>query len=167
MKIRNGFVSNSSSSSFICCICGEAYTGWDASPTDFDCSKCVNGHIICNEHLKFDNSELTDEQLEELDEDGYSMHELQCPICQLETYCENEMARYLEKTRGISRDEVFAKVKEINKRRKKLYDAEYISHVCEKFELTDDKLLSEIKEKFGQWDNYSEFIYGVKRYAND
>jgi hypothetical protein len=96
--------------------------------------------------------------LEELDYGAYSMHPLQCPICQLDTYCENEMARYLEKTREISRDEVFAKIKEMNKRRKKLYDAEYISYVCEKFGLTDNKLLSEVKDKFGNWDNYIEFI---------
>ncbi len=25
----------------------------------------------------------------------------------------------------------------------------------------------EIKEKFGNWDSYSEFIYGTRRYAND
>jgi len=160
MKIRNGFVSNSSTSSFICCVCGETYTGHDACPADFDCVQCENGHIICEEHLKFDNSELTEEQLNEIDYCGCSMHVLQCPVCQLDEYCDSEMAMYLEKTCGISRDEVFAKIKEMNKRRKKLYNSEYISHVCEKFELTDIKLLSEIKEKFGKWDSYSEFIRG-------
>ncbi len=161
MKIRNGFVSNSSTSSFICCVCGEVFTGMDACPTDFGCLECKNGHIICDEHLKFDNSELTDVQIEELEEDDYSMHTSQCPVCQLETYDESEMTKYLEKTRGVSRDEVFAKIKEMNKRRRKLYDAEYISHVCEKFSLTDSILLSEIKERFGEWDNYSDFIYGI------
>ena len=53
MKIRNGFVSNSSSSSFVCNICGQNYEGWDASPRDpeFECSECENGHVMCNEHL--------------------------------------------------------------------------------------------------------------------
>jgi len=158
MKIRNGFVSNSSTSSFICCVCGETYTGHEASPKDFDCVECENGHIICDGHLKFDNSELTDEQLKEMEYGEYSMHVLQCPICQFDEYCDSEMARYLEKTRGISRDEVFAKVKELNKRRKKLYDSEYVSYICEKFNTTDSSFLREIKEKFEKWDSYSEFI---------
>jgi len=34
MKIRTHFVSNSSSSSFTCCISGEEYSGWDASLSD-------------------------------------------------------------------------------------------------------------------------------------
>lgn len=160
MKVRNGFVSNSSTSSFICCVCGEVYTGWDASPSEFDCVQCVNGHIMCDEHLKIERSELTEEQEADLDDYDCSMHTSQCPICQFETYSESEMVKYLEKTRGINKDEVFAKVKDMNKRRKKLYNAEYISYVCEKFELTDDILLSEIKEKFSTWDEYNSFSYG-------
>jgi hypothetical protein len=68
------------------------------------------------------------------------------------------MAKYLEKTRGVSRDEVFAKIKEMNKRGRKLYNSEYITHVCEKFELNDDILLAEVKEKFGTFDKYIKFI---------
>jgi uncharacterized Zn finger protein (UPF0148 family) len=94
-------------------------------------------------------------------DDGYGYGDLrssQCPICRLEIYAENEMSRYLEKTRKITRDEVFTKVKEINKRRRKLYEAEYITYICQKFELTDDILMKEIKERFGSWDKYKQFI---------
>ena len=34
MKIRSGFVSNSSSSSFVCCICGRSEGGYDMSLED-------------------------------------------------------------------------------------------------------------------------------------
>ena len=149
MKIRNGFVSNSSSSSFVCDICGETYTGYDACPDDFECTTCENEHFICNEHLRDVDVEVN--------EDGYTSKEC-CPICNFETYSESEMSAYLEKTRGISRDEVFAKVKEMNKRRRKLYEAEYISYVCDKFNLTDDILLSEIKEKFKVFEEYYSFL---------
>lgn len=50
MKIRNGFVSNSSSSSFVCDVCGSAESGMDACASDFDMSNCCNGHTFCNSH---------------------------------------------------------------------------------------------------------------------
>ncbi len=50
MKIRNGFVSNSSSSSFICDVCGTVESGMDASAHDFDMEQCCNGHTFCNGH---------------------------------------------------------------------------------------------------------------------
>ena len=50
MKIRNGFVSNSSSSSFTCDVCGTTESGMDANVRDFDMESCVNGHTFCNDH---------------------------------------------------------------------------------------------------------------------
>lgn len=50
MKIRNGFVSNSSSSSFTCDVCGTTESGMDASAHDFEMSTCVNGHTFCDSH---------------------------------------------------------------------------------------------------------------------
>jgi len=44
MKIRNGFVSNSSSSSFICCLTGEMESGIDLSLSDVGMVECQNGH---------------------------------------------------------------------------------------------------------------------------
>jgi hypothetical protein len=180
MKIRNGFVSNSSSSSFTCDVCGKSYEGWDASPLDssFDCHVCENEHIMCDEHLKADpqvvmvkgcDHEFDREAIKfcpecgeaawvESDE-GYISSKC-CPICQFEIYAETEMSKYLAKTRGISRDEVFAEVKSINKRRKKLYESEYITYVCRKFSLTDEILLKEIKDKFGEFSKYAEFLRG-------
>ena len=49
MKIRNGFVSNSSSSSFVCDICGRAEGGYDLSISDIDMYQCVNGHTVCSD----------------------------------------------------------------------------------------------------------------------
>jgi hypothetical protein len=150
MKIRNGFVSNSSTSSFICDVCGEEYTGWDASPFDsnYDCSVCENGHNICNEHLNGDYDK----------DDECQLLEKFCPICQFKDYSNYEMATYLEKTRKISRDEVFAKIKAVNKRRRKLYDEEYINYVLDKNSLTDDDVINEIKEKFQVYKEYRKFL---------
>jgi hypothetical protein len=46
MKIRVGFVSNSSTSSYICIKCGEIEVGQDASLSDFDMFSCENGHAL-------------------------------------------------------------------------------------------------------------------------
>jgi len=183
MKIRNGFVSNSSTSSFTCEICGESYTGWDASPYDsaYDCSICENEHIMCNSHIKnsdSDNVVMVDGCEHEFDRelnkfcpecespaftesDGVEISEKNCPICQFEDYSEADMVSYLEKTRNIEKDIVFAEVKKVNKRRKKLYDSEYITYVCSKFSLTDDLLIEEIKSKFSTYKAYRKFLYGI------
>lgn len=47
MKYRNGFVTNSSSSSFICEICGNTESGYDMSLKDAGMVECVNGHTLC------------------------------------------------------------------------------------------------------------------------
>ena len=49
-KYRTGFVSNSSSSSFTCDICGETASGMDMVLSDADMFSCENGHICCNSH---------------------------------------------------------------------------------------------------------------------
>ncbi len=52
MKTRNGFVSNSSSSSFVCDVCGTAESGWDASYEDVGMVCCTEGHTFCEHHNK-------------------------------------------------------------------------------------------------------------------
>ena len=44
MKIRGGFVSNSSSSSFICSITNQIFGGYGTESCDFDLVECVAGH---------------------------------------------------------------------------------------------------------------------------
>jgi len=51
MKIRTGFVSNSSSSSFVCDICGNIESGYDARPEDVGMTICKNGHTMCESHV--------------------------------------------------------------------------------------------------------------------
>ena len=72
MKIRQGFVSNSSSSSFICDVTGEEHSGYDCSPYDYDYYECCNGHIFPQDMIV---GELSD------DDDRYELDEKYCPIC--------------------------------------------------------------------------------------
>lgn len=48
MKYRKDFVTNSSSSSYVCDICGNEVSGFDCSVRDGDMFECMNGHVICN-----------------------------------------------------------------------------------------------------------------------
>lgn len=67
MKIRNGFVSNSSSSSFICDVCGHSTSGWDMSTEEAGMYECINGHTFCEDHLVSEIVATKEEVIEQLD----------------------------------------------------------------------------------------------------
>ena len=58
MKTRIGFVSNSSSSSFICAICGDQQGGMDVSLDDVEMVEDVFGFDMCQIHLTEDKEFL-------------------------------------------------------------------------------------------------------------
>lgn len=194
MKFRSSFVTNSSSSSFVCEICGHVESGWDIGLSETGMYKCINGHVFCQDEAleipnkkelikmilenewnnnKWDSDirdyrDYTEEELNEYNDedlfyyffsDGCSdVPECVCPICQFVEYSENDLSRYLLKEYGIPRDEVFAEIKKFNKRRKKLYENEYITYVCQKFNLNPTEIVAGWKERFGTYDAFSEYI---------
>lgn len=92
MKVRKGFVSNSSSSSFICDITGASESGIDVSLTDFEMVECVKGHTFCYSGFpEVEEWAASDEDCEDYIEDernteyGYGLPERLCPICQKRT----------------------------------------------------------------------------------
>lgn len=133
MKIRNGFVSNSSSSSFTCQACGNTYSGWDSSPRDFDHQQCVRGHIFCEVINKEKFDELV-EKGEEVDHDslpeyfweepdyiekyglfGDDLYEIPsefCSICQLQAVSSDDIISYLFKKTGTSKKDLEKEIKE-------------------------------------------------------
>ena len=50
MNRRIGFVSNSSSCSFTCDVCGATVEGFDMSLYECDMFQCENGHVFCSGH---------------------------------------------------------------------------------------------------------------------
>ena len=193
MKIRKDFVTNSSSSSYVCEICGRTESGWDLSLNECEMMECVNGHVFCcdealemptkkvliqmilenawNEdvYYKGERKDFTEDELQVIDEDdllehfcsegyGYGVPECLCPICQFIEYSEYDLSAYLLKEYGISRDEVFKEVKQLNKRRQKLYENEYITYVCKKFNLNPTEIVANWKEKFGTYGTFKEWL---------
>jgi hypothetical protein len=96
MKIRMGFVSNSSSSSFICEICGRDEGGFDMSLYDAEMVCCEHGHTICIGHLLCDE-ETFNELYEENDDIYYEFPEKYCPVCQGTSVSRYDIISYAKK----------------------------------------------------------------------
>lgn len=94
MKIRRGFVSNSSSSSFICDVCGRDKTGYE----------CENGHYFCQDEADIQEGDI-------IWDDYYNIPKEHCPICQLMKLKDDEAILYLLKKHKTTKREV---IKEIN-----------------------------------------------------
>ena len=75
--IRRGFVANSSSSSFVCDICGEAEGDYD-SLYDADMVSCENSHTFCASHLdaKEFSKNMHEYAMETLDRTLYTQEEI-------------------------------------------------------------------------------------------
>lgn len=182
MKVRIGFISNSSSSSFVCSVCGREESGYDLSMEEVEMVYCENGHILgleclsesisekdknarIREDLKkcsdIDVDKVLDEDLEDLVyEYGIELNvpENCCPICSFLVHDAGDMARYLEKIYKVSKAVVFKEVKSKNSRRKKLYDSEYIDYVCLANNTSVHDMVKKIKEDFGSYKNFNKFI---------
>ena len=112
MKKRLGFVSNSSSSSFLCDVCEQEGCGYDASPSDFDMAVCEKYHTFCYDHAiepekpctvtNYDGSVSTYENMFEAEEFEGEVPSQYCPICAFEKLSVRDYRKYLEKTdRGM------------------------------------------------------------------
>jgi len=116
MKIRNGFVSNSSSSSFICEISGDIESGYDMSIDEAGMYECENEHTF-NEEYVLDG--LDDYIKKEFDKDDefeeselrYNLPENFCPICQMKEISKNDLELYLIKLSGKSKEELQKEIK--------------------------------------------------------
>ena len=96
-KVRKGFVSNSSSSSFICDISGAAEAGTDCcSAEDYGYVSCEHGHTMLLEYVP-NYEDLT------LDEDWeYELKEKDCPICQMKEIRIEDLHKFALKQLGMT-----------------------------------------------------------------
>lgn len=103
MKIRKGFVSNSSSSSFVCDVCNHDESGWDMCLEDVGMVGCENGHVFCEEHL-----------IEEIPEDidDYDVPEKYCPVCSFSEITDGDISLYLKQKYRITDEEIKKELKE-------------------------------------------------------
>lgn len=114
MKIRQGFVSNSSSSSFICQITNEIFTGYDCGLEEHGLVQCKKGHIfqeslVLNEKEYekykdelYENNNKDDEDEDEDEDEDYFGYETNnpidtcfCPICSLTHISDSTILNYV------------------------------------------------------------------------
>ncbi len=210
MKIRTGFVSNSSSSSFTCEICGATESGWDASPDEIGFVECEHGHLFCDEerlnpseedldkglinfikkHSERDvkrieskqegklsswdekSLEISKRYLKEIDEGKVpdfeirdydcNVTEMECPICNFMEPSFHDLTSFFTATTNITKDEVFAEIKKINKRRRVLRNHEYVEFCLRKLNTTTDELLMKIKNDFKTYGHFKAHIRSLK-----
>lgn len=114
MKFRSGFVTNSSSSSFICQVTGRIEADRDLSLEDAYMYQCEHGHTFGKDYLV---GEL-DESYDENEEGNYNIPEKNCPICQMTAIDKKDLLKFLLKEKGVTEKDM---LKEINDKFKK-YD---------------------------------------------
>ena len=132
MKTRKGFVSNSSSSSFICDICGKTASGFDISPCDFDMALCENGHIFCYDHAvdiespckvhyKYSDEDVEYDNMFEAEAHEGEVPRQYCPICNFKELATGDCLKYLALT-GRDRNAILKEIKERFKTYKEFED---------------------------------------------
>ena len=140
MKKRLGFVSNSSSTSYVCEICGEEVSGMDCRLSEAEMIVCENDHTICDHHIpdalkiipvellrkvyeksceavdqKHNQDALVIEMIEGIQynytNDREDVPSECCPICQFTTLTDGDFVRYISKSRGITIEKILAEIK--------------------------------------------------------
>lgn len=131
MKKRLGFVSNSSSSSFVCDICGDAYEvsteDMEFPPSEFICE---NGHSFCSSHVNIDiekefikllenkysiiledRDDIYDKYYDDLWNFKESLPEKYCPLCNIENISNKDLIFYLNTKYNIDKDKILEELK--------------------------------------------------------
>lgn len=178
MKFRSDFVTNSSSSSFICEICGDMESGMDMSLSDAGMIRCVNGHEFCESH-KIDCKETFETQRDNaisIVKESYNSNKKYSEsgnswAIQRVTKAEN----YLKLLENISEDDfddLYSDLQEDYEEAfecvsldecpicqlQSIVDSEMIEYLIKKNNTTTKKIIKEINSEFGTYDKFKEFL---------
>lgn len=155
MKIRRGFVSNSSSSSFTCDVCGEVAMGMDLGMEEADMWECQKGHCFCDEHkeLPIDAKVMKEFML------SYSYIE-DDEKAKIKAMDDEEVEEYFEENEDYEyeiRHELPGRLCPLCSFIDIDYD-EATEYLMKKNNLTKDTLLAKIREEFQSYDDFRKFI---------
>jgi DNA-directed RNA polymerase subunit RPC12/RpoP len=117
MKVRLGFVSNSSSSSFVCEVCGDSFESYDEGPAHFGLVMCEgHDHLFCEAHR------INPKEKDENDHDVYTMIEcddddridsIHCPICQLKVITKDMVLDYALHKLGMKYNNIAREIEDV------------------------------------------------------
>jgi len=176
MKIRTGFVSNSSSSSFICNICGNDASGWDLGLEEAGMYECSNGHTFCEHHIENEEPEQS-ELLAALIHEKIACYEERLKIDPDKEYLISSIKQNKNRLNDlennkIDEDEMEELLSEEYESRysfpksmcpvcsfKVLIDEDELIYLRKKIKLFNrNDLLAEIKDKFKTYDDFKKYL---------
>ena len=153
MKTRTGFVSNSSSSSFICDVCGEEACGRDICLSDCEMSQCVNGHMFCDDHMIGNIESITlDEKKQSYINDYCSQKDkiMKMPDAEFEEIWEED-GEYLLRNGVPERFCPCCQFKSVS-------NSDMIAYLLKKVEMDAKGFAKKLKDEFGTYEKFSEFV---------
>lgn len=168
MKIRNGFVSNSSSSSFMCDVCGETISGYDISLSDYEMNQCASGHIYCDSeapevedevkiawvkaHCDKEIKRLKDWQTRYNEDHHDEIEELK----EIKADVENRFEEYIEEymDEECETPEAFCPICQMTE----VSDSDMNEYLYKKFNLDPVKVKAEIKSTFATFEQFQTHL---------
>ena len=181
MKFRKGFVTNSSSSSFICDVCGHDVSGWDMCMSEAEMVECENGHTFCEDHIS--NSDESRILLEILN----SSMQYSQGIIETENLENDKKTRILEEIDSLKQNMEKIRKNELDEYEisDMLYDFGYrynfpskfcpicnfdtsvdedlLQYLCKIHNVNISELLQKLKAEFKDYDEFQAFIKGNQK----
>lgn len=163
MKIRSGFVSNSSSSSFTCNVCGTTESGYDASLSDMGMFECVNGHTICDSHQV--NAEITLDVMKDFLKSRVKRftwkkpEEIESRIKEIDAMAAQEVEEAFEEEKHDGVPSCLCPICQL----KRVNKTDALNYLMMKHSYTEETLLADVKARYGTYDNFRDVIYPPKK----
>jgi len=170
MKIRQSFVSNSSSSSFVCEICGHSDSGWDFNIKDVGMVQSLEGEsVYCEEHINVEDVG----KFIKCVVSGNASNDLSCKMMQIEhnfeelekdseSMSDHDLGeKYFEDILDIFRFEIPQELCPISNLQE-IPDHTILHYLLMKTNTTISDVINEIKDKFTSYSKLNEYIFRDK-----